>query len=201
MVSVSSRASGASRHVESNCAKKVKVLAEKLSALREENRTLASEIRKLEIAKYNDPLTKVGNRLKFQEMFTEFENISKRSGNSFGLAIADLDNLKQKNDREGHREGDKAIIAAADALIAATRSEDVVCRIGGDEFGILLLNVDRSHERAIMSRILRNIRAKGISASIGISFYPSDSASQGRLFETADERMYRMKKQHRHATS
>ncbi len=201
MVFVNPNASSTSRHTESKCAKKVKALADKLSALREENRTLAAEIRRLEVAKYNDPLTKVGNRLKFQEMFTEFENISKRSGSGFGLAIVDLDNLKQKNDNEGHRGGDKAIIAVADALVAATRSEDVVCRIGGDEFGVLLLNMDGSQKHTLILRILRNIKAKDIRASIGISFYPSDSTSQSRLFEIADKRMYLMKKQHRSATS
>jgi len=118
------------------------------------------------------------------------------------LFYLDIDRLKYINDTFGHNEGDKVLKEAAKLLKSTLREVDIICRIGGDEF--LLILPDTSPEKApqIRERINKNLkklnqklnRAYKISFSIGLSFYnPSNPLSIDELIRIADEKMYKEK--------
>ncbi|MFU8842154.1 MAG: diguanylate cyclase, partial [Nitriliruptoraceae bacterium] len=101
-------------------------------ALEEELRAAASE----------DPLTGVANRRGLAVRVDEARRYRKRDGRDIGLVFLDLDGFKAVNDEHGHDVGDRVLVATTNALVAATRGIDTVCRIGGDEFVLLCADVD-----------------------------------------------------------
>jgi diguanylate cyclase (GGDEF)-like protein len=113
--------------------------------------------------------------------------------------MADLDDLKETNDQEGHAQGDELLRQAARAIRAAFRSEDVVARIGGDEFAVLLPGMDANLVEKAKQRILANIgnqnagkAGKPLQISMGVSTVEKGGSLEEGL-KTADERMYEEK--------
>jgi len=151
---------------------------------------------KLRYLSTHDILTGLYNRVYFEEELNRLEN-----SRQFPICIivADVDGLKETNDQLGHQAGDALLRKAADVLRQACRAEDLVARIGGDEFGIVLPFSDASVAENAIQRI-HNILAVArvgegeipISLSLG-SATGANGDSLRKVFRLADEAMYRVK--------
>lgn len=145
-----------------------------------------------------DALTELPNRRVFDERLEAELHRSARSRNPFALAIVDLDYFKAINDAHGHLAGDEALQRFAEALRSQARGVDFVGRFAGDEFALILVDVDRAVVESVVNRILETVRATTlsvparISASIGIAMsFPVDSAQT--IVERADAALYAAK--------
>ena len=114
----------------------------------------------------------------------------------------DMDGLKAINDTLGHRAGDAALCAAASRIGAELRADDMAARVGGDEFGVILVGVRDRHSVAAKCRSLTAAigapfefegRALALAASIGFALWPDDGDDMEQLIELADQAMYRVK--------
>ena len=149
---------------------------------------------------FHDALTGVYNRAYFEE---ELHRLEHRRGGSVAIAIVDVDGLKRVNDTWGHKKGDELLVKAAQSLRSAVRSEDVVARIGGDEFAIILKSTDEAVVAMIFQRLrqaleqekLKTEELAPLSLSFGYAFAASPEISTLELFKTADNRMYQAKAQ------
>ncbi|MFC4291146.1 GGDEF domain-containing protein [Sphingorhabdus arenilitoris] len=115
---------------------------DQLTALEKENRQLLSRIAELERLVRRDTLTPLYNRRHFIETLDQWIWRAHRYGGDFGLMFIDVDQLKAINDQHGHDAGDKMLITIAKALQNSVRRSDIVARMGGDEFGMLLENIN-----------------------------------------------------------
>jgi diguanylate cyclase (GGDEF)-like protein len=111
----------------------------------------------------------------------------------FGLILADLDNLKEINDSEGHAGGNAVLRRAGDLLADAIRKEDKVARIGGDEFAVITSADTTDAVRGLCDRLTDALGAQGMSMSFGWALSPRDGTSPQLLFRAADERLYARK--------
>ena len=142
-----------------------------------------------------DALTTLPNRRVFEERLEGELLRSARSRRPFGLAILDLDYFKEINDTYGHPAGDEALREFAATLRSRARQVDFVARFAGDEFAMLILDIDHRAARAIVERVLEAIRQVNLSvparlsASAGVALsYPVDTAET--LVERADSALY-----------
>jgi diguanylate cyclase (GGDEF)-like protein len=160
---------------------------------------LDREVRSLAIT---DELTGLYNRRGFLASATHQLKLAQRNAQDVLLLFCDVDNLKGINDSFGHREGDLAIIRAADALEETFRDSDILARLGGDEFAVLASDTAIPNGQAIMARIEKNLEKANaeesrytLSFSIGIArFHPGTPSSLGELMAHADQEMYLHKK-------
>ncbi len=158
---------------------------------------------KLKKLAFNDSLTGLSTRRVFIKKLEEEIRISDKNNNKLAVIFIDLNKFKQINDHLGHEVGDKLLIETAKRLKKHVRKNDTVARMGGDEFTLLLSDID-SAEAAIktVKRILNSLRERciiegnaiDISASIGVSFYPKDGKDVDVLIKKADIAMYCVKK-------
>ncbi|MFC4640159.1 diguanylate cyclase domain-containing protein [Deinococcus hohokamensis] len=158
--------------------------------------------RQVEQAALTDALTGLGNRRALNHALDE---LSAHSAEPFGLLSVDLDGLKQINDTYGHDCGDRLLQEFARALKDSFREHDLVFRLGGDEFMVLLPGcrqeqaqsmLDRVQAASERMRLLPNLM--GCGASSGAAFYPDDGLVLTSLVACADERMYAHKRQRKH---
>ncbi len=168
-----------------------------------------AEKRIMQIAHYDD-LTGLANRVMFFDRLSQFLTRARLQQAYAVIFFIDLDRFKAVNDSLGHDAGDQLLKEAASRLLLEIREDDVVARLSGDEFAILLLNVD-SYDKAIYSasmtagQIIQSLSKVFtiqnneifIGASIGISIYPEDGTSSEVLLKHADIAMYEAKKQGR----
>ena len=113
----------------------------------------------------------------------------------FFLLLMDIDNFKSINDEKGHAYGDRVLVEYSRILKKVVRGNDFVARYGGDEFLIIIRDVNRVKVHEIAERLLAETRGKlNESVSIGVAAYPVDSRSRIELFEKADIALYRAKK-------
>lgn len=106
------------------------------------------------------------------------------------VLLIDLDGFKLYNDRRGHEEGDRLLVAFADALRASIRRHDLAFRLGGDEFLVLLPGADQS----VAEEVLTGLRQRWSQAGTPVSFSAGIAATEPDLVRRADERMYRDKR-------
>ena len=149
-----------------------------------------------------DPLTKLMNRRVMDahlEKWTEQER-------PFGLLIFDIDKFKRVNDTYGHAMGDEVLKYLAASMLEVARKEDVCCRLGGEEFVMLLPNTNR-HETYQMAEQLRKKLESTVSPcgevvtiSIGSAIFPEDRARPAELLELADQCLYEAKRTGRNRT-
>jgi diguanylate cyclase (GGDEF)-like protein/PAS domain S-box-containing protein len=150
---------------------------------------------------YICPLTHLSNRRHFEEILKEKIQESSRNKFSFFVLFIDLDGFKKVNDTFGHGVGDEVLRMVAQKLTQSVRSKDTVARFAGDEFVILIPEVQEEDAVAVSLRILQSMKnsmiVKGIvanvTASIGISCYPRDGENAESLIKHADEAMYEAK--------
>ena len=155
----------------------------------------------LETKNLRDSLTKLPNRLCFQQHLNSAAKRSDRLGSSFALAYIDLDGFKPINDQYGHTIGDNVLTKVAERLNATMRSCDFVARIGGDEFVAIIGEIKSNEDISpILERMLNSIKEPfmvndiliEISCSIGIAIYPKDG-DLDKLIVNADTAMYKAK--------
>ncbi|NRA69608.1 MAG: GGDEF domain-containing protein [Gammaproteobacteria bacterium] len=156
----------------------------------------------------HDELTGLANRRKFEETALEFERNSKALNSQFGVIYIDLDKFKPINDTYGHAYGDLVLQEMANRLSGCSRASDLVCRMGGDEFCILLKNVlDQNEltniatsleERLIEPFMINDIKFS-VGASFGVATFPLDGNNIDELVSVADHQMY-LKKHQKHTS-
>jgi diguanylate cyclase (GGDEF)-like protein len=170
--------------------------------LREQEALRAANEARVRHQAYHDPLTGLPNRASFVEHLDEAIRRAKRFGWSLGLMFLDLDRFKRVNDSLGHEAGDELLRIAARRLQECVREADLLFRMGGDEFTVLLENVKGPEEAAavaarMLDAIAEPLELKGHelapTASIGIALYPRDDDTGERLVKSAYTAMYRAK--------
>lgn len=152
----------------------------------------------LEHLALHDPLTDLPNRILFYERFDQFSAIAYREKQKCAILFIDLDNFKQVNDQFGHENGDLLLRSIANRLSQLMRASDTVARIGGDEFGVSLVNINRQGVETVAEKILRSMKTDfnlngeivKVSASIGISIFPDHGVELNHLLGLADRAMY-----------
>ncbi len=154
----------------------------------------------------HDSLTELKNRSAFMERLRREVHVNgNRSQHRFGLMIIDMNGLKRVNDELGHRAGDALLGEMARRLQKTFRPTDLVARIGGDEFGVVVSNIQSIEVLSKASQRLNSELAtphtcKGkelrLSASVGSAAYPDDAEHIEQLIEVADQRMYQRKRAH-----
>jgi len=157
---------------------------------------------KMEQLAYVDSLTGLANRLLFRDRLEQALKIIQRNNNKAALLYLDLDQFKRINDSLGHDVGDALLMQVADRLCQCVRHQDTVARMGGDEFVMLLADVDGMEGAASVARKVLQIMNEPmrllaheiiITASIGITLAPDDSLNADILLKNADMAMYRAK--------
>jgi diguanylate cyclase (GGDEF)-like protein len=150
-----------------------------------------------------DALTGLLNRRSLTEHLEHAVAYAARHKSRFALLFLDLDDFKSINDDYGHAAGDALLVQAADRIKHAVREADVVARLGGDEFVVLLKGVATQSEAAVVAQKIAAAIARPciidadtmtLSASVGIAIFPQDGAFAQALLKTADDAMYRIKK-------
>jgi diguanylate cyclase (GGDEF)-like protein/PAS domain S-box-containing protein len=145
-----------------------------------------------------DPLTGVANRRVFEERLARELSRAIRSGEQLTLAMVDVDDFKSFNDTFGHRAGDEALKAVADALVGACRDFDVVARYGGEEFAVILPKCLTEESGITTERLRKGVSevkaSRRITASAGAATFPSDATDPEALIKAADEALYASKR-------
>ena len=136
-----------------------------------------------------DPLTGLLNHEAFHARLAAETARARRYRGRLALVLLDLDRFKERNDSEGHQEGDRLLRVFATALERSARATDSVGRLGGDEFGALLLEADVATVDAFVHR-LREHLPDGPAASAGASFLPAEGTTPRELLGLADRRLY-----------
>jgi len=152
---------------------------------------------------YHDSLTGLYNRKAFFQRLRETLAYARRDNNEKNIFYLDLDRFKQVNDDYGHDVGDEILKEVAARLKNTLRETDHICRLGGDEFTVILNNTGGSNAAEAARRIIESIsrpyhvreyRIDFITPSIGISSYPKDAMDVETLVKCADVAMYASKK-------
>lgn len=148
---------------------------------------------------FTDELTTLYNRRGFFTLLKQQISLSERTGQGFYLFLIDVDHLKQINDTFGHPTGDQALKEIAACLRLAFRHHDIVARIGGDEFGVIVINAASASKELLEENIHQTLKNKRhpykLTVSIGgIFFSPEAPLSLEELIERADFKLYEEKK-------
>jgi len=160
-------------------------LMQEVDRFRQELEHAKQRIEHLEKLSENDPLTPILNRRGFIREMTRIKSFVDRYNTPAALVFFDLNNFKPVNDKFGHAAGDQVLQRIAEVLLANTRDSDVVGRLGGDEFGVILVN-NRADDAVIKAQKLADaIAAQRFSAN-GVEY--SVTASYGtHVFEPGDD--------------
>ncbi len=149
-----------------------------------------------------DTLTHLPNRRMFQDRMLQEMKKVQRSGKKLALLFLDLDHFKEVNDTFGHEKGDVLLVDVAKRIVGCVRDTDTVARMGGDEFTVILTEVD---EPGSVERVANSIvqvlglpfeigsAQSHVSASVGIAMYPTDATDSHELLRMADLAMYEAK--------
>ena len=160
----------------------------------------------LDYLAHHDALTGLPNRTSLDEFLEHELHHASRSGEQLAVLFLDLDRFKHINDSLGHAVGDELLRGVAARLRERLRDEDLVARIGGDEFVLVLREVGRETDaghvaQKLMECLQEPIRIEGhevhVTASIGIALYPRDGETAEHLLRNADAAMYRAKEEGR----
>ncbi|MFH1502484.1 MAG: sensor domain-containing diguanylate cyclase [Candidatus Eisenbacteria bacterium] len=156
--------------------------------------------RRLEVEEliFVDQTSQIHNRRYFDEQLAREVERCRRTGNAMALLIGDLDDFKRVNDTMGHAAGDSVLRQVGRILSENARQLDIVARMGGEEFGVILPNVERDTALTVAERIrstiaghrfvtgIRETPTCEITMSIGGALYPLDAKSRADLFDKAD---------------
>lgn len=151
---------------------------------------------------HHDVLTGLANRARFVERLAESVSRARARRTQVGVAFIDIDRFKNVNDSLGHAAGDQLLKAVADRLQQCMRRDDIVARLSGDEFTVLLADIGSPEvaervARKILNALALPVRMRGrdlyVSASIGVALFPQDAGDAESLISHADMAMYRAK--------
>lgn len=157
--------------------------------------------KKLDYLSNHDTLTGLLNR---HALYIQLEYLIKdaqRHKEAFALFYIDLDNFKAVNDTLGHEEGDILLVKFAKLLQSHSRANDLIARIGGDEFILIYTDIDKQKTQTLANQLLESInkeivpryREQKLSASVGVACFPKDATTVRELLKSADSAMYRVK--------
>ena len=176
-------------------------LIDEISRLRAHVAHLEARVGELDQLAHQDALVDLPNRRGFMRELERLVDQAKRYGEPSAMLFVDLDGLKMINDTFGHKAGDGSLIQVAELLVGGVRRSDVVARIGGDEFGILLAHADEANAHETAARLTDLIcdcefthdgDALPLSVAIGVAMIdPADEPET--IMARADEEMYRRK--------
>jgi len=150
-----------------------------------------------------DELTGLNNRRAFTKLVNREAKKAARYGRPYSIIMVDTDNLKSINDNHGHSAGDKLLKMVSDAIDDTLRDSDIIARVGGDEFIIMLTDTDSARASDAAERIKKTIdnaatvvdgKTITATASIGIASYPDDSNDLNEIMNFADKSLYQSKK-------
>jgi diguanylate cyclase (GGDEF)-like protein len=182
--------------LEAEVQKKTEDLRAALEEARRANETIAA------LAQY-DSLTNLFNRRRFQQELERVLQHAQRYGREFALVFLDLDGFKRINDRAGHAEGDRYLLAVAEVLRKALRATDIVARWGGDEFAMLLPETGVARAEEVAKKLITAMDQKRVAlamqvytlrASIGVAVFPKHAREAEELLRRADAAMYEAKR-------
>lgn len=159
----------------------------------------------LELIKYAnyDKLTGLPNRRLFFEMLAQNISENERNNSKFALFFIDLDGFKEINDNYGHKIGDEVLKITANRLLKNIQKSNIVSRMGGDEFTVIVKNIDCTKAvDIIVKKIHKALKATitigdikcAVNSSIGIALYPDNGKDSETLLKNADSSMYDIKK-------
>ena len=177
-----------------------RLLAE-IGRLRAQIAQLEERVEQLDLLAHQDTLVCLPNRRGFMRELEQLVDRAKRYGETGAMLYVDLDGLKMINDTFGHKAGDEALMQVAQLLVGGVRRSDVVARIGGDEFGILLSHSDEVAAHETAGRLVDLIAdcdfmhdgdALPLSVAIGVAVIGPEDEPE-RIMARADEEMYRRK--------
>lgn len=166
-----------------------------------ERSRLDNEQRLLELAS-TDSLTGLANRTRLGEVFGRERAHAQRTGAPLALVFLDVDHFKQINDLHGHSAGDQALRHLADVLGERLRSTDLFCRLGGEEFAVLLPRTDKTQATEIAEALRLRLAATPLAIgettldmtlSAGVACLGADGSSLDELMKAADRRTYAAK--------
>lgn len=156
----------------------------------------------LEQMAQQDPLTRLANRTLFSDRLNQTLALAQRTGSRFAQLYIDLDRFKPVNDTFGHAAGDILLKVVATRILACVRESDTAARIGGDEFVVLLREIDTSDSALLVADKIRLALSQAfvveghtieIGCSIGVAIYPDHGDNEIELSKEADTAMYRAK--------
>ena len=151
---------------------------------------------------YHDALTGLPNRAYFSERLSETLSLATRHAHTSALMFVDLDRFKIVNDSLGHQAGDALLKVVSERVLACLRQGDLLFRMGGDEFTIILPEIHAPEDAAFVARRILEAVAQPVSvhehdltvgATIGIAVYPGDGRNADELLKNADAAMYAAK--------
>jgi len=142
-----------------------------------------------------DGLTGIANRRAFDARLDDEIQRAARFRHAMGLVLVDIDGLKRMNDTRGHVRGDVLVCAVATVLREQARGIDLVARIGGDEFAVIVPEASRAGADALVQRLAQTARACQVDGvplrvSMGVAVYPDDGTTPDALIAQADRHMY-----------
>ncbi|MFC5560192.1 diguanylate cyclase domain-containing protein [Ureibacillus thermophilus] len=152
---------------------------------------------------YHDPLTGVFNRLYFTNEIKKKIEEASRNHFMFGIMFIDLDDFKKVNDSFGHDAGDQLLVKFANRIKKNIREGDILCRIGGDEFLVLIKNIRGKQTLEKIAQRLQNTfqvpyqvgnHSIVVTSSIGIAIFPQDGIDEKTLIKRSDQALYQAKK-------
>lgn len=167
-----------------------------------ENAERRAQAEQMHYMAYHDPLTGLPNRALFKDRFQHAVTIANRTQKSLGVMFIDIDRFKAINDSMGHESGDAVLIEAAKRIRTCLRASDTACRIGGDEFTVILERLpSNEHAAQVANRLIQKFsepmqvgsREIVVTASIGIAVYPGATQDIQRLLRDADAAMHAAK--------
>ena len=160
---------------------------------------------------FHDNLTGLPNKAMFDELLGRALARARRSNNGVAVLALDVDNFKLVNDSLGHEAGDRLIVQIADRIAAATRETDLLARQGGDEFLLLIADIESDEDgkdasERVAETVVHRVRSAlerpfelddtelYVTVSIGVSVFPQDAPDAGSLLRNADAAMFRAKR-------
>src|SRR5581483_692553 len=155
----------------------------------------ATLVRRLNDAARTDPLTGLANRRVWNERLDHELMRAEREDAPISLVLIDMDRFKSYNDRHGHPEGDVLLAEAAVAWAAELRSTDLLARVGGEEFAVLLPSCPLADAQLVAER-LRSVTPRGETCSLGVAQWDR-AMSASQFYATADEALYQAKERGR----
>ena len=188
--------------IESRDRRLVSYLMRDLSERKKAQTQLLANQQRLDKLANHDHLTGLPNRLFLQAHLPEAIARCQESGQMLAVLFLDLDRFKHINDSRGHEVGDKLLQEIAKRVRAAVRPADIVVRMGGDEFVVVLHKVNAPDEVGIAATRINEVlsapvmidgRALVATVSIGVSLFPRDGATMGELLKHSDTAMYQAK--------
>lgn len=159
----------------------------------------AKAMKQVKFLAQHDALTSLPNRLLFDEVAGRCLAQAERQQQSLALLALDLDGFKGVNDSQGHAAGDAVLQTVAQRILQTIRASDIAARIGGDEFILLLVDVDAAQATDSANRIIRVLSEAYVgvdavvSASIGIAMFPASGTTLKILAASADKALYMAK--------